>query len=69
MKRVFVLSLIGIVLVSFLALAQEKVLHWNLETSPETIDPSYATSAASQQIGHALFLGLTDIDEHDWHGV
>jgi len=62
-KRVFVLSLIGIVLVSFLALTQEKVLHWNLGADPVTIDPSYATGAASQQIDHALFLGLTDIDD------
>ena len=64
LKRVFVLSLIGIVLVSFLALTQEKVLHWNLGTDPATIDPSYATGVASQQIDHALFLGLTDIDDN-----
>jgi len=62
-KRVFVLSLIGIVLVSFLALTQGKVLHWNLGASPTTLDPSYTTSAASKQIDHALFLGLTDIDD------
>jgi len=63
MKRLFVLSFIVIVSVGLPAFAQEKVLHWNLDTDPATIDPSYATSTASQQIGHALFLGLTDIDD------
>ena len=63
MKRVFVLGFIAMVLVSFTALAQEKVLRWNLGTDPATIDPSYAASTASLQIDHALFLGLTDIDD------
>ena len=63
MKRVFVLGFIAMVLVSFTALAQEKVLRWNLGTDPVTIDPSYAASTASLQIDHALFLGLTDIDD------
>jgi len=63
MKRVFVFGFIAMLLVSFLALAQDKVLHWNLGVDPATIDPSYATSTASQQIDHALFLGLTDIDD------
>jgi len=63
MIRLFVLSLIVIVSVGLPALAQEKVLHWNLDTDPTTIDPSYASSAASQQIDHAFFLGLTDIDD------
>ena len=63
MKRVFALGLIAVLLVSFMAFTQEKVLHWNLGVNPTTIDPSYATNTASQQIDHALFLGLTDIDD------
>jgi len=63
MTRLFVLSLIVIVSVGLPALAQEKVLHWNLGTDPATIDPSYATSTNSQQLVHAVFLGLTDIDD------
>ena len=63
MKRVFVLGLIAVLSVSFIASTQEKVLHWNLGVDPTTVDPCYATSTASQQIAHALFLGLTDIDD------
>ena len=63
MKRVFGLGLMLMVVVSLSALAQEKILKWNLGTSPVTIDPSYVTSTASQQICHALFLGLTEIDD------
>lgn len=62
-KRVFVLGLILMALVSFMALAQEKILHWNLGIDPATIDPSYAIGPAPQQIDHALFLGLTDIED------
>ena len=63
MKRVFGLGLMLMVVVSLSALAQEKILKWNLGASPVTIDPSYVTSTASQQICHALFLGLTEIDD------
>lgn len=63
MKRVLVLGFIAMLLVSLLGLAQDKVLHWNLETDPGTIDPSYATRTSSQQIDHALFLGLTGLNE------
>ncbi len=63
MKRMFAIGFILMVFVSFLAFAQEKVLHWNLGIDPGTIDPSYATSIAAQQIDHALFLGLTEIDD------
>ncbi len=63
MKRVSALGLMLMVVVSLSALAQEKVLNWNLGSNPATIDPSYATSTSSQQIDHALFLGLTDIDD------
>ena len=63
MKRVLTLGLVAIVCVGFLAFAQEKVLHWNLGETPSTIDPSYATSPSPQQIDHALFLGLTDVDD------
>ena len=63
MKRVFALGLMLMVVMSLNALAQEQVLHWNLGSNPTTIDPSYATASSSQQIDHALFLGLTDIDD------
>ena len=62
MKRVLVIGLILIVFVCYATFAQNKVLHWNLGTDPQTIDPSYATSTASRQIDHALFLGLTELD-------
>ena len=63
MKTMCVTSVIVVVFLAVLGFAQEKVLRWNLGADPATIDPSYATSVASEQIAHALFLGLTDIDD------
>jgi len=63
MKTMCVTSVIFVVFLGVLGFAQEKILKWNLGASPATIDPSYVTRTASQQIDHALFLGLTDIDD------
>jgi ABC-type oligopeptide transport system substrate-binding subunit len=61
--RKLLIALVGIVLFCTAAAASENVLYWNLGGSPNSIDPSYAAGIASRQVDHALFAGLTDIDD------
>jgi oligopeptide transport system substrate-binding protein len=62
MKRAFAFGFMLLLAVGLGGLAREEVLRWNLGADPGTIDPSYAVGAAAEQIDHALFLGLTEID-------
>ncbi len=63
MNKAVMLGFTLVIALSSLAFGQGKILQWNLGTEPITLDPSLAMDTAATQIVHALFLGLTDLDD------
>ncbi len=63
MLRILLVVFVGVILSCIAVAASENVLHCNLGEAPASIDPSFVTKGASAQLAHALFLGLTDIDD------
>jgi ABC-type oligopeptide transport system substrate-binding subunit len=59
----FIVAFVVVILSCIPVAASENVLYWNLGQAPGSIDPSFVTKGASAQLAHALFLGLTDIDD------
>jgi oligopeptide transport system substrate-binding protein len=63
MKKVWLLGLVLVLVMGLLAVGQEKVLYWNLNTEPPSLDPNISTDTTSIQVEQALFLGLTDFND------